>query len=145
MNKYNKLLVVLRVSIGWIFLYAGIAKILDSEWTSAGYLEHAQTFPSLFNWFASPGNIGWIDFINQWAPLLIGIALILGIGMRWASWSGIALMVLYYVPVLHFPYVGEHSFLIDEHVIYSLVLLVLYYGKAGDHFSLASLISKKSS
>lgn len=129
--------------MGWLFLYAGLSKILNPEWTSAGYLKGAKTFSGLYAWLAKPENIGWVDFLNEWGLTLIGISFILGIAVRRSSLAGIALMALYYFPVLDFPYVGEHSYLVDEHVIYALGLLILYFGRAGEYFGLDRFVRFK--
>ncbi|MEK6222718.1 MAG: hypothetical protein N2D54_10780, partial [Chloroflexota bacterium] len=34
-------ILTMRVAMGWIFFQAGIDKILDPEWTAAGYLKFA--------------------------------------------------------------------------------------------------------
>ena len=42
-------LVALRVTIGWYFLYEGVAKVMTPGWTSYGYLMDSQGwFVSLF-------------------------------------------------------------------------------------------------
>src|SRR3989344_7701960 len=99
-------LLALRLSLGWVFFYSGIIKIFDAEWTAAGYLAGAKTFPALFQWFALPANIGWVNFMNEWGLTLVGLALITGLFVRYASLGGILIMVLYYLPILQFPYVG---------------------------------------
>ena len=53
----------------------------------------------------------------------MGVSLILGIFVRMSSVLGAVLMLLYYFPILEFPYVG-HSFLVDEHIIYALALIM---------------------
>jgi thiosulfate dehydrogenase [quinone] large subunit len=136
-------ILLLRLGLGWLFLYAGLTKIFDPKWTSAGYLKGAKTLPGLYAWFAAPGNIGWVDFLNEWGLALIGISLILGIAIRWSSLAGIALMLLYYLPVLDFPRVGEHSYIVDEHVIYALAFLLLYFGKAGEYWGLDKFVKFK--
>lgn len=128
-------LVALRLGMGWYFFYAGLSKILNPEWTAAGYLNNATTFPGFFEWLASAGNIGWVSFVNEWGLLLIGVSLLIGLLVRYASWAGIALMVLYWLPILDFPMAG-HGFLIDEHIIYILVFLVLIYSNAGKYIGL---------
>jgi len=40
----KSMLVILRIVIGWHFLYEGIAKIYTPDWTSAGYLEISRCF-----------------------------------------------------------------------------------------------------
>ncbi len=136
-------ILLLRLGLGWLFLYAGISKILDPAWTSAGYLKGTKTFTGLYAWFATPANIGWVDFLNEWGLTLIGISLILGIAVRWSSLAGIALMALYYFPVLEFPYVSDHSYIVDEHIIYILAFLVLYFGKAGGYWGLDKFVRFK--
>ncbi|OGE75441.1 MAG: hypothetical protein A3K05_00265 [Candidatus Doudnabacteria bacterium RIFCSPHIGHO2_01_48_18] len=128
MNQ-KMLLFLMRVALGWLMFYAGITKVLNPDWTAAGYLRGAKTFSGIYNFFASPEILPAIDFINEWGLALLGVSLILGIGVRITSWCGAALMALYYLPILRFPYVGEHSYLVDEHIIYILVLL--YFSKAG--------------
>jgi len=135
-------LFLLRVSLGWMFLYAGITKVLDSTWTSAGYLNNAKTFVSFYQWLASPGIIPWVDLVNQWGLTLLGIALILGIFVRISALLGALLMLLYYFPVLSFPYAGTHSFLVDDHIIYVFSLLVLSFSKAGRTWGLDRVFNK---
>ncbi|TAL49481.1 DoxX family membrane protein [Patescibacteria group bacterium] len=122
---------VLRLAMGWLFVYAGLSKITDASWTAAGYLKNAQSFKGPFAWFASPGNIGWVNFINEWGLLIIGIALLIGFYVRWASIAGIVLMTLYYFPILKFPYAGDHSYLVDEHIIYALLFWLFIAANAG--------------
>ncbi len=135
-KKYtDQIILILRLAMGWLFLYAGVIKILDSSWSASGYLNNAQTFAQLYKWFASDLNIGWVNFVNQWGLTLVGLALILGIKVRWASTAGILFIILYYFPVLNFPYVGEHSLIIDEHVIYILVLWALIIFRSGEQWT----------
>ena len=117
--------------MGILFFYAGITKVLNPNWSAAGYLNNAKMFPELFQWFASASNLGWVNFVNEWGLTLVGVALVAGLLVRWASIGGILLMILYYLPVLQFPYIGEHSFLVDEHIIYITVFLVLFASNAG--------------
>lgn len=110
-------LLLLRISLGIIFFYAGITKVLDPNWSAQGFLKSAKTFPALYAWFASPANIGWVNFLNEWGLTLIGVALILGIFTKWASIAGILMMALYYFPGLDFPRV-DHGYIVDEHIVY---------------------------
>ena len=127
----KKAIFALRLALGWLFTYAGLTKIADSSWSAAGYLNNAGTFQGLFAWFASPSNIGWVNFINEWGLLIIGISLLIGLWVRWTSIAGIVLMALYYFPVLNFPMAGEHSFIVDEHIIYVLSFWIFIVSDAG--------------
>ena len=132
MNQFKQLsLIVLRVAMGWLIFYAGITKVLDPAWSAAGYLANAKTFTGLFQWFARPDVLPVINFINEWGLTLLGVSLILGIGVRLSSILGAALMLLYYFPVLEFPIIPPHSYLVDDHIIYALVLVYFAAVKAG--------------
>lgn len=145
MNKQLKMAVFFsRVALGILFFYAGITKVLNPDWSAAGYLNSAKTFPGLYQWFASAGNLGWINFVNEWGLTLVGLALITGLLVRWASVGGMIIMALYYLVVLQFPYVGEHSFLVDEHIIYISVFLILFISNAGTFWGLDSWLQKWS-
>lgn len=142
LNKLEaKWLLLLRLAMGWLMFYAGITKVLDPEWTAAGYGASAKTFTGFYQWIISPANIGWIDSVNQWGLTLLGISLILGIGVRFSSTLGVLLMVFYYFPVLEFPYVG-HGYIVDDHIIYALVLTLLATVRAGRYFGLEEWFEK---
>src|SRR3989344_6959821 len=139
-------LFLLRVGLGCLFLYAGISKLMDPAWSAAGYLNNASTFPGFYHWFASPQNIGWGNLLNEWGLTLIWAASILGVLVRWASIGGILMMLLYYFPVLQFPYVPSgHAFIVDDHIIYIFVLAVLAKYEAGKIWGLDMFVGKKES
>lgn len=143
MTKFQRIsLFLLRVSLGWIFFWAGITKVLKPGWSAAGYLQGAKTFPDLFHWFASPGMLPFTNFMNEWGLTLLGASLILGIFIRWSTPLGILLMALYYFPILQFPYPNMNSFIVDEHVIYMVALAVLAAFKAGNYWGLEKSISR---
>lgn len=132
-------LTALRISLGWIMFYAGITKVLNPEWSAAGYLNNAQTFPSFYTWLAGPDVLPIINFLNEWGLTLIGLALILGLYVRVASIAGAILMLLYYFPILSFPHAGDHSLVVDDHIIYVLVFVLLYVFNAGKIYGLDNL------
>ena len=132
----------LRVGIGWLMFYAGITKILNPAWSAAGYLAGAKTFTGFYQWASQPGILPVINFINEWGLFLLGISLMLGIGVRLSSVLGAALMLLYYFPLLDFPYPTPHSFIVDEHIIYALVLLLFAAMRAGRVWGLETWCSR---
>ena len=98
-------LVALRMLVGWHFLYEGVAKLTNPLWTSAGYLQASQGwFADFFKGLAvNPGTLSFVDGVNQWGLVAIGLALLVGTFVRTASAAGIALLVLYYVAAPPFP------------------------------------------
>ena len=130
MGKQQKtFLFLLRVSLGWMFFYAGLAKLLDPAWSARGYLEAAKSFGGFYDWLTRPGILPMVDFINEWGMTLLGLSLILGLFVRLSSPLGALMMFLYYLPILDFPLVGAHSYIVDEHIIY--IFLLLFLGSAG--------------
>jgi len=100
------LLLALRLAIGWHFLYEGLVKLANPNWSSAGYLMDSAGFlRGFFYTLASnPDVLKIVDLMNIWGLILIGLGLILGAFTRVAIVSGIALMVFYYLS--HPPFVG---------------------------------------
>ncbi len=131
-HKDRLFLLLLRFGMGWLFLYAGISKIVNPDWTAEAYLKGAKMLTVVYGWFALPDNIGWVNFVNEWGLTLIGVSLIVGVAVRYSSYFGILLMILYYFPVLDFPYAGGRFFLVNEHFIYALVLLLFIGVRAGE-------------
>ncbi|MEK7464219.1 MAG: DoxX family protein [Patescibacteria group bacterium] len=115
----------LRIVMGWLFFYAGITKVLNPDWSAAGYLKGAKTFVSFYDWLITPNILPIVNFLNEWGLTFLGLSLILGVFVRLGSWSGVLLMLLYYIPILDFPYPNAHSYIVDEHIIYIFSLLVL--------------------
>lgn len=132
MTKYERLaLVSARVALGWLFFYAGITKVINPAWSAGGYLKGAKTLAGFYAWLASPGVLPVTNFINQWGLTLLGVSLILGLFVRLTSVLGAVQMVLFWIPILSFPKVGDHSFIVDEHIVYALVLLYFAATRAG--------------
>ena len=136
MTISNKTIFILRLALGWIFFYAGFSKVMDPAWSAAGLLSGSQVLPSLYHWFASPGVLSVINFVNEWGLLLLGVSLLLGLFVRLSSSFGILLMALYYLPQLNFPIASKVYFLIDVHVIFILGLVILIQAQAGQFWGL---------
>lgn len=144
MKKFsNYLLTGLRILVGWHFLYEGIVKLLTTGWSAKIYLMDSRwIFAGLFHQMAaSPGIIKVVDFLNIWGLILIGLSLITGLLVRWASISGSVLMLFYFVayppiPGYTFGSVTEGSYLwVNRTLIEFFILLVftalptgLFYG-----------------
>ena len=123
---------VLRVAIGWHFLYEGIAKLTSASWSAAGYLKQARgPFAGLFKWLAGePNLLANADLITMWGLTLVGVLLILGLFTRLASLGGIGFIVLFYL--CNPPFVGyfysipaEGSYLIVNKNLVELCALVV--------------------
>ena len=123
---------VLRVVVGWHFLYEGVAKLTAPSWSAAGYLKQARgPFAELFRWLASqPTHLANADLITMWGLTLVGILLILGLFTRLASVAGIGLILLFYLanpPLVGYFYSlpTEGSYLIVNKNLVELCALVV--------------------
>jgi thiosulfate dehydrogenase [quinone] large subunit len=139
-------LALLRVGVGWHFAYEGLTKLLDPNWTSAGYLNSTQWVGAdFFHWLASnPTVLQVVDTLNIWGLLLIGGALMAGCLTRVVAVAGIVLLALYYVahPPLFATQVGvtEGSYLIvNKNLVELLALCVVAVFPAG-RFGLDGLL-----
>lgn len=92
-------LVLLRLAIGWHFLYEGLVKIINPSWSSKAYLLDSGGFmKGFFQWIAQhPPILSFTDIMNAWGLSLIGLLLITGIFTRFASMAGMVLLALYYL------------------------------------------------
>ncbi len=129
-------LLLLRVSLGSLFFYAGITKVLDPNWSADFYLKGAKTFSSFYTWLLQPNILPTVNFLNEWGLLLIGLTVTIGIFVRVSSVGGAVMMLLYYFPLLDGLYPNPHAFLIDEHIVYAAGFLVLASFRAGRVFGL---------
>jgi len=143
MTKYQKWsLFLLRISAGWMFFYAGITKVLDPNWSAVGYIGNAKVLPDFYNALITPVMLPVTNFVNEWGLVLLGVSLILGIGVRLSSVLGAILMFLYYLPILNFPFPNAHSYIVDEHIIYIMALLVLASFRSDRVWGLGKWFSK---
>ena len=124
---------LLRILVGWHLLYEGMAKLANSNWTSAAYLLDSKwLFSGLAEWMVTnPGLLSLVDTLNIWGLTLIGLRLMLGLLSRWGSIAGACLLVLYYLfppPLVGLEYSKppEGSYLIvDKNLVEACALFVL--------------------
>ena len=125
------LLGVLRLALGWIFLWGFLDKV--SGWAAGGspttgFLTNATQGP-FQPLFQSLAGQAWVDWLFMLGLLLIGVALILGVGVKIAGWTGAIMMALMFLAVLP----PEHNPILDEHVVYLLLLVGFTVSDAGDY------------
>lgn len=123
----------LRIAIGWHFLYEGLAKIFQGNWTASGYLQNTSgIFSGFYHWLASsPVILQVVDFMNVSGLFLIGSALFIGLFTRVAAMGGALLMILYYFayPPFGNPMMNSegHLFIVDKLFIEATALVFLFF------------------
>jgi thiosulfate dehydrogenase [quinone] large subunit len=139
MHEYGRFqltaLVGLRMLVGWHFMYEGLAKISNSFWTSAGYLEQSQGWfeKQFLSLATNPGALTVVDYLNQWGLLLVGLALLVGAFARPAALAGVLMLLLYYLaappfPGLEYSIPTEGSYLIVNKILVELAALLVIFG-----------------
>ncbi len=136
MNRTQKYLILTtRILFGILFLWSGISKLITG-FNPSGYLNNATSGPFETYFMSMAGN-PVITFLVIWGEILIGLGIISGILLRLASFFGIILMTLLYFTV--FP---PSTGLINQHIIYILVFLILSVFGAGRIYGLDAYIEK---
>ncbi len=132
-----------RLCLGWTFLWPFLDKLFGwgHETTSAkawinggspttGFLKGASgPFEGVYH---SLAGSSWADWGFMLGLVCIGVALLLGVGMRIASVSGAVLLVLMWSASLP----PANNIFMDDHIIYALVLLTLAVVGAGNTLGL---------
>ena len=133
---------VLRVVVGWHFLYEGIAKLTAPSWSAAGYMKQARgPFAELFRSLASqPTLLANADLITMWGLTIVGVCLVLGLFTRLASLAAIGFILLFYL--CNPPFVGyfysiptEGSYLIVNKNLVELCALVVIFATGSGRFA----------
>jgi thiosulfate dehydrogenase (quinone) large subunit len=153
-----RFLAVVRVAVGFVFLWAfldktfgfGYATPAARAWINGGspakgFLGRVAVGP-LESTFHGWAGAAWADWLFMAGLLGIGIALILGIGLRIAAVSGTVMMLLMWAaewPLARFTSAGEPTMstnpIVDYHVVYALALIALAVTYAGDTWGLGRL------
>ncbi|RTZ73917.1 MAG: DoxX subfamily [Candidatus Neomarinimicrobiota bacterium] len=133
-------LTILRVLIGWHFLYEGISKLISPYWSSAAYLLDSKWLLSgvATTIVSNPTLLSFSDYINMWGLTAVGALLMLGLFSRYATVAGLVLVLLYYFFAppftgLEYSKPAEGSYLIvNKNLIEACALWVLYMFPSSD-------------
>ncbi|MFC7044413.1 DoxX family protein [Halobacteriaceae archaeon GCM10025711] len=123
-------LVLMRVVMGWVLFQGGITKVLDPDWTAAGFLANAIPAGNPFTgFFASMAGNPMIDLLNMWGLTLTGLALIVGAFVRWSAFWGAIMMLFYWLASLTGGLAQglpvAHGWVVDDHIVYAVLLFGL--------------------
>lgn len=137
--KARHMLAVTRITLGWVFLWAfldktfglGFATESGDAWVNGGsptfgYLNFATEGKTFQDFFVGLSGT-FTDWLFMIGLLGIGVALILGIGMRIAAVSGSLMLLMMWaaeLPLVNNPFM-------DDHIVYAFVLIALAIYGAG--------------
>lgn len=123
---------LLRVVIGWHFLYEGVSKLTSTTWSAAGYMKASRgPLAEFFRWIASqPHLLDNANLITMYGLTIVGVLLMLGLFTRLAAAGGIGFILLFYL--CNPPFIGyfyaiptEGTYLIVNKNVVELCALVV--------------------
>lgn len=141
-------LAVLRVLIGWHFLYEGIAKVQNAAWSANGFLLQSRgPLAGVFRWMAAHADVmAVVNPLTEWGLVCIGLGLILGLFSRVAAGAGMLLLASFYL--CNPPFIGyfysiptEGSYLVvNKNLVEMAALFVLLVTQSGRFLGLDRII-----
>ncbi|NPC95972.1 DoxX family protein [Nocardioides sp. zg-DK7169] len=138
---------VLRISLGWVFLWAFLDKLFGlgfatergSSWLNGGsptegFLSFGTSGP-FADTFQSLAGHTLVDVVFMVGLAGIGLALVLGIGVRIAAVSGAVMLVFMWAAALW----PENNPFMDDHLVYAGLLVMLALLDSGRTLGLGAL------
>ncbi|MDR1938229.1 MAG: DoxX family membrane protein [Tannerellaceae bacterium] len=127
-------LTLLRILVGWHFLYEGLIKLYTPEWSAKEYLQGsvgicAPFFRSLTE---TESLMHWVNALNVWGLILVGAGLFAGLFSKPCKLAAMLLLALYYLAYPPFAAFGSHIhaegsyWIINKNLIELVALIVLY-------------------
>jgi thiosulfate dehydrogenase (quinone) large subunit len=158
-------LFVFRLFMGWVFFSTLSDELLNPRFVPTHVvpvLNKAVVFHPFFSMLATPTVAPVIGFLVMYGHLLIGLSLFVGLMVRASASFGIALMILYWLADLRLPnlHVVGHATVVvplvliyrigmalgvtvlSIHILYSVILVYLILGRAGQVWGLDALAVK---
>ncbi|MDZ7744928.1 MAG: hypothetical protein U5K77_04210 [Candidatus Saccharibacteria bacterium] len=147
LNKLFVSLGIARISVGLVFLWAFLDKLiglgfstcrdaatnginvmcdsaaLQGGSSTTGFLKFGTQGP-FADFYAGLAGNGFIDLLFMTGLLGIGVALTFGIATKLGTISGAVMLMMMWTAVLP----PEHHPVLDDHVVYSVLLAAIYFG-----------------
>ena|SRR5690349_5408181 len=133
MKAEKYLLASLRISIGFVFLWAffdkllglGFATVSEKAWIHGGsptygFLTFGAKGPYA-EFFHSLAGVAVVDWLFMIGLLGVGLTLMLNRFVKWGSIAGCLMLILMYLALL----LPENNPILDEHIIYILILALI--------------------
>lgn len=154
----RRALAVARIAVGFVFLWAFLDKTFGLGYSTSsakawinggsptsGFLGHVEVGP-FRGFFTSLAGSPVVDLLFMLGMLAVGLALILGAGLRLAAVAGTVILLLMWAaewPLAQLTFEGQPSGsvnpIVDYHVIYALVAIVAALTAAGNTWGLGKI------
>lgn len=144
-------LTLLRLFVGWHFMFEGLIKILTPGWTAKGYLMSAQGFLApFFNWLGSDSMINISDTLTALALITVGLTLLLGLWEKTGAFVGIGMLAFFYLAHPAWPGIPASGpaegnyFIVNKNLVELAALGVLAYFPTGHLLGLSLFFNQRS-
>jgi len=150
-NKLETIWGILRISMGWILFWSfldklfglGFATAAEKAWIAggspaSGFLTFGAKGP-FAEFYQGLAGDPVVDCFFMMGLLFVGLALMLGIGVRIAGFTGALMMLLIYSAGFFPP---KNNPLIDNHIIYAILFVGFALTKSGYYFGLGKCWSE---
>lgn len=148
---------LLRIGLGFIFLWAFVDKLvglgfatcrnattdavdvlcskawLEGGSPTLGFLKFGTKGP-FADFYQGLAGVAWVDWLFMLSLLLIGVALITGVAQKLATFGGSLLLLMMWTAAL----LPDNNPLLDDHIVYALVLWGVYLNRNTAKWSLRS-------
>jgi thiosulfate dehydrogenase [quinone] large subunit len=148
----RRTLAVLRLAIGFIFLWAFLDKTFGLDFSTPSERAWLNGGTPAQGFLNSPGVTGplqpffvgiaspLVDFLFMLGMIAVGAAVMAGVGLRVSAVAGSLIMVFMYLAEWVFtPNAASTNPLVDYHIIYALALIVVAVFAAGDTWGLGKI------
>ena len=136
-HSLRVIILLLRLALGLNFFYLGFSVLFNP--TLGGQIR-TRSFGNLYSWLATAPTPGdWVHPFAQWAFLIIGACLMLGLLTRLMSIAGIVLTLFSYLPTVSYSTLTISQFINDE-VIVVICLLIIIFSNAGAYLGCDTFI-----
>lgn len=140
---------VARILMGFYFFWAfvdktfglGFATPVERAWINggsptSGFLANATAESPFASVFAALAGNALVDWLFMLGLLGVGVALMLGVGVRIGAIAGTAMLLFMYLAEFPLTLTGSTNPLIDSHIIDISVMAIVFFGVYGQRLSL---------
>jgi thiosulfate dehydrogenase (quinone) large subunit len=144
-RAFARVMAVARIAVGWVFLWSfldkafgfGYATPSEGAWINggspaAGWLEHGTAASPFAPMFSAMAGSGVVDVLYMVAMLGIGLALILGIGLRVNAVLGGLVVLMMWAGSLPL----ETNPFFSYHLLYAILFVAFAVGAVGHTWGL---------
>ena len=141
----------IRLSMGWIFFWAFIDKVFglgfattaENAWLAGGsptfgFLSFGAKGP-FAEFYKGIAGMMVVDWMFMLGLLAVGVTLLLGVGVRLGAYIGVLMLLLMYTAGFILP---ENNPILDEHIVYAIIMLALAAAGAGRYLGLGKVWAK---